>query len=107
MLATIKIGRVELYAQSVAWYKSKIGSIIFSFAIAVFVSALLLSYQKHASRELHTRYQQAANNSHDLQVEWRQLLIEQSMLNSNNRTRRLARNKLAMHLPQLHEIKVV
>lgn len=66
----------------------------------ILVSALSVSWTVHESRRLTNRVQQLQSEQDRLQTEWGQLLLEHSTWGSYTRVERLAREKLAMTLPQ-------
>jgi cell division protein FtsL len=61
--------------------------------------ALSVVTSSHRARNLASDLEREKNRSHDLDVEWRQLLLEQSTLANPVRIDRIARDKLAMHAP--------
>ena len=73
----------------------------------VFLSAGLVVYNKHLSRELFNRLQQAHNEIEGLQVEWGQLLLEQGTWASDGRVDYLARQRLHMVLPEPGDVVVI
>lgn len=66
----------------------------------VLVSALAVSWTVHESRRLTNKVQQLQSEQDRLQTEWGQLLLEHSTWGSYARVERMAREKLAMQLPQ-------
>lgn len=66
----------------------------------VLLSALAVSWTVHESRRLTNRVQQLQSEQDRLQTEWGQLLLEHSTWGSYARVERMAREKLAMQLPQ-------
>ncbi|MCB1836316.1 MAG: cell division protein FtsL [Alcanivoracaceae bacterium] len=66
----------------------------------VLLSALAVSWTVHESRRLTNKVQQLQSEQDRLQTEWGQLLLEHSTWGSYARVERMAREKLAMQLPQ-------
>ena len=75
--------------------------------ISVLASSLAVIYSSFETRRLVAKHQflQAENNS--MQVEWGQLLLEQSTWGSYNRVEQLAGAKLKMRVPSPSEIVMV
>jgi len=70
-------------------------------ALAVIVSAVGVIYTAHRSRELFRTLEQARREQNDIQIEWRQLLLERSTLSSHARVEQIAGEQLQMTLPQI------
>ncbi len=81
--------------------------LVFVAVFLVISSAIAVVYSSFETRRLVARHQnlQAANN--EMQVEWGQLLLEQSTWGSYNRVEQLAMNKLGMRVPEPNEIIMV
>ena len=75
--------------------------------LAVFFSALATVYNKHRSRELFIKHQILQQKIESLQVEWGQLLLEQSTFVSDARIERIAQERMKMRLPEPHEVVVI
>lgn len=70
-------------------------------------SALAVVYSSFETRRLVAQHQQLLNAKNDMQVEWGQLLLEQSTWGSYNRVEQLAGSKLKMRVPSPNEIVMV
>ena len=68
--------------------------------IGLFLTALLVIYEKHQSRQLFTQLQSLQLESEFLQEEWSQLLLEQGTWASDARIEKLARTQIQMILPE-------
>ncbi|WP_372739330.1 cell division protein FtsL [Neptunomonas sp.] len=82
------------------------------FVIAVLVvfivcSALAVTYSAFQYRLLFNQQQNLITQWDDFQVEWGQLLLEQSALGTNNRVEQVARKQLDMMTPQPGMIEIV
>ena len=74
--------------------------------LAVVVSAIGVVYTAHRSRELFRSLEQARRDQNEIQIEWRQLLLERSTLASHARVEAIADKQLQMKLPE-SEINMV
>lgn len=72
-----------------------------------FVSALGVVHATHESRMLVNELQELENQRNQLQVEWGQLLLEESSLVSQGRIETRARTELGMKVPRLENVIVV
>ena len=75
--------------------------------LVVCISALGVVYATHSSRHLLNDLQTLENERNALQVEWGQLLLEQSSLISQGRVEDIARAELKMIIPSQEDIVVV
>ena len=75
--------------------------------LAVILSSLAVVYATHTSRELFAELQDVQEIRDQLDVEWGQLLLEQSAWSNNNRIESVARDKLHMIVPPPGKIIVV
>ena len=66
--------------------------------------ALSVVTSSHRARNLVSALEQEKNRSHDLDVEWRQLLLEQSTLANPVRINTIARDKLGMRVPTAAQV---
>lgn len=80
---------------------------IISLLAAVFVSAIGVVYSTHESRMLLYQLQQLENERNRLQVEWGQLLLEQSSLVSQGRIEGRAAAELGMKVPGQEDVVIV
>ena len=81
-------------------------------ALAVALSMLLVAscfgviYTAHTSRELFRELEQARHQENEIQIEWRQLLLERSTLSSHARVEAIASAELQMQ-PAGGEFRIV
>jgi len=76
-------------------------------ALLVVLSALSVIYSTYQTRKLVAEFQQLQNMRNDMEVEWGQLLLEQSTWGSFNRVERLASKRLKMIVPEPNKIVMV
>jgi len=67
--------------------------------VAVLVSALAVIYSTNSYRSTFSQVEQQEQQTHSLQLQWGQLLLEQASLATPARVEELAKNKLNMVLP--------
>lgn len=60
------------------------------------VSSFGVIFSAHKSRELFRELERARHEQNEIQIEWRQLLIERSTLSSHVRVESIARSELQM-----------
>lgn len=65
-------------------------------AVSVIVSAIGVVYSKHVARGLTNQWEQAQLSRDKLEVEWRNLRLEQSAMAEHSRVEEIAREKLRM-----------
>jgi len=75
--------------------------------LGVISSALAVVYVSHSCRTLYAELATLERYANNLQVEWGQLLLEQSSLASYSRVEQLATEQLGMRAPRPDEIVVV
>lgn len=75
--------------------------------IAITASALSVIYSAYEYRDLFNRQQVLVTQWDEFQVEWGQLLLEESALGANNRVERVASKQLAMMSPETNMIEIV
>ncbi len=75
--------------------------------IAVAISALAIIYSTHLSRQFFGELQNLKTQRNDLEVEWGQLLLEQSTWTAQFRIERLAIEQLGMVSPHLARVIMV
>ncbi len=75
--------------------------------VAVFLSALAVIDARNENRMLFARLQQLRQQRDQINVEWGQLLLEQSTWSTHARIEQVATQKLGMVMPQHVEIVVV
>ncbi len=74
---------------------------------AVFLSALAVIDARHENRLLFAQLQQLRQQRDQINIEWGQLLLEQSTWSTHARIEQMATQKLDMEMPMHPEIVVV
>ena len=82
-------------------------SLILPLLVLVTVSAILVVYVRHQHRLSYVALQQAQKSRDDLNIEWGQLLLEQSTWAIHNRVETEANRKLDMVSPEPDRIVVI
>lgn len=75
--------------------------------VLVVASALAVVYSTHCSRQLFGELQMLQADANQLQVEWGQLLLEESTWSTPGRVERLAKRRLHMRPPEFKEMVVL
>ncbi len=75
--------------------------------IAIVVSCVAVVYQSYQFRHLFNAQQQLVAHRDELQVEWGQLLLEQSALGANSRVEKLAKRQLSMKVPESKNVEMM
>jgi len=75
--------------------------------LLVLLSALGVVYSSHLSRQLFSEQAVLLERSDQVQLEWAQLLLEQSAWSSPNRIERIAVDELEMVAPDAENIKLI
>ena len=75
--------------------------------LAVVVSALLVVWSTHQSREQHATLMTLRAEENQLQVEHGQYLLQEGALTSPGRLEQMAQERLKMRIPEMAEIKVI
>jgi len=75
--------------------------------IALLISSVSIIHQAYEYRQLFNTQQQLVSHWDELQVEWGQLLLEQSALGANSKVEKIAKTKLAMHIPKPENIEMI
>ena len=75
--------------------------------LLVLVSALGVIYSSHLSRQLFSEQAGMNEKTDQLQLEWAQLLLEQSAWSSPTRIETIARDQLGMVMPEAAQIKLI
>lgn len=76
-------------------------------AVLVILSALGVIYSAYLYRQLFNEQQKLFQGQNGLQVEWGQLLLEQSALAAHSRIEKVVTRQLDMYVPSPEEIVVV
>lgn len=82
-------------------------AIIIALLLLVLVSGISVIYTSFKSRYLLNQLQQLKTQRNELQVQWGQLLIEQSTFSLESRVERKASQELSMIVPNISEIVMV
>lgn len=75
--------------------------------IVIVLSAIGVVYSSHLSRQLFAEQAILLEKNDQLQLEWAQLLLEQSAWSSPNRIESVARDSLGMEVPETEEIQLI
>lgn len=75
--------------------------------LIVVLSAVGVVYSSHLSRQLFAEQAILSEKNDQLQLEWAQLLLEQSAWSSPNRIEAVARDELGMEVPKTEDIKLI
>ncbi len=86
-----------------AWRRGAVGVL----TVLVIFSALTVIYSAYLYRQLFNQQQQMLQARDQMQVEWGQLLLEQSALAAHSRIEKVVTHKLDMYVPAPNEIVVV
>jgi cell division protein FtsL len=73
----------------------------------VVMSAIGVVYSSHLSRQLFAEQAILLEKNDQLQLEWAQLLLEQSAWSSPNRIESVAREQLGMQVPETEKIQLI
>lgn len=74
---------------------------------AVVLSALTVIFSAYEYRQLFNEHQQLMQQRDDYQVEWGQLLLEQSAWAANSRVEKQVRERLKMKVPEGDDIEII
>ena len=75
--------------------------------LVVLSSAISVILSSHHNRQQNIALEELMREKDDLDVEWRNLVLEQRALTEHNRIESLVKNKLEMHRPKADEEVVV
>jgi cell division protein FtsL len=81
--------------------------IVFVLVVLLLVSCLAVVMSAFEYRTLFHQHQQLVQQRDELQVEWGQLLLEQSAWAANNRVEQQAEKRLEMVVPEVNQIEVI
>ena len=76
-------------------------------ALIVVMSAIGVVQSSHLSRQLFTEQAILSDRNDQLQLEWAQLLLEQSAWSSPNRLESIATKKMGMLMPEAEDIQLL
>lgn len=68
-----------------------------SLLVAVLISAILVVNTTHQTRLLTTEHEQIVLEKDELDIEWRNLILEENVLGDQSRIEHIAAEKLQMH----------
>ena len=77
------------------------------FVVICAISAVTLVYSKQESRKLYTELEKLRNERDELNVEWRQLLTEESTWATPALIERLASERLQLIHPSQKDIRII
>ncbi len=75
--------------------------------LIIVLSAVGVVYSSHLSRQLFAEQAILLERNDQLQLEWAQLLLEQSAWSSPNRIEDVSRSELGMKVPETEEIQLI
>lgn len=75
--------------------------------LAVFCSAVAVTYVAHLNRQVFNQYQAELNHQNKAQEEWGQLLLQYSTLTAHGQIERQAVNRLGMEMPYKDNVILV
>jgi len=81
--------------------------IVLVMLMLVEASAVAVIYTTYKNRALFSDLEKMRDSAQEMQVEWHQLLLEQSTLASFNRVAEVAQTNLKMNVPDPHAIVVL
>lgn len=81
--------------------------VIAGLSVAILASGMAAVWAKHHARKQFVELQVLVEARDRLEMDWGRLQIEQSMLANHARVERIAREELAMRLPEPREIRLV
>lgn len=80
---------------------------LFILSLVVIFNAVSVVYTSHISRQLTSRWDQLLQQRDKLDIEWRNLLLEEQSQTEHSRITRIATKELHMHRPAPSEEVVV
>lgn len=80
---------------------------VFVLVVLILASSLAVVMSAFEYRQLFNQYQILIAERDELQVEWGQLLLEQSAWAANNRVEQQSTSKLGMKVPEVDQIEVI
>lgn len=75
--------------------------------VALLMSSVSIIYQAYEYRQLFNTQQQLVAHWDELQVEWGQLLLEQSALGANSKVEKKAKEQLSMQVPKPENVEMI
>lgn len=81
--------------------------VVFVLVVLLVVSCLAVVMSAFEYRQLFNQHQELIQQRDELQIEWGQLLLEQSAWAANNRVEQQAVSKLGMKVPEVEQIEII
>jgi cell division protein FtsL len=81
--------------------------VVAALLVAIVASCIAVVYQSYQFRHFFNTQQQLIAHRDELQVEWGQLLLEQSALGANSRVEKLAKRQLSMRVPESKNVEMM
>lgn len=81
--------------------------VIAALSLVIVASCVSIVYQSFEYRQLFNTQQQLIAHRDELQVEWGQLLLEQSAIGANSRVEKIAKRKLSMQVPLSENVEMM
>ena len=75
--------------------------------LLILLSAIGVVYSSHLSRQLFTEQAVLQDKNDQMQLEWAQLLLEQSAWSTPSRIENIANDKLKMNIPKTKDIQLI
>lgn len=82
-------------------------SVFWLLVFSVVISAMMTIYSRHQHRIAYVALQEEINERDELNVEWSQLLIEESLWSFPHRVEKDATNTLSMKIPTEQDVVMV
>jgi cell division protein FtsL len=86
---------------------SKGQGLLLTLAASLLLTAIAIIYVTNESRFALSELERMEKQTHELRMEWGQLLLEQASLSSPSRIEQLASQKMGMHLPAEQSVEVL
>ena len=80
---------------------------VFVLVVLLVATCLVVVLSAFEYRTLFNYHQELVQQRDELQVEWGQLLLEQSAWAANNRVEQQAASKLGMKVPEVNQIEII
>jgi len=80
---------------------------VFVLVVLLVATCLVVVLSAFEYRTLFNHHQELVEQRDELQVEWGQLLLEQSAWAANNRVEQQAASKLGMKVPEVNQIEII
>lgn len=104
----VLMDRASVFLEMVASHVSLKGVVITGMLLVlVLLSAIGVVYSSHLSRQLFSEQFVLLEKNDQLQLEWAQLLLEQSAWSSPNRIESVASDELEMVMPETAQIELI